>query len=213
MASELFVRWLQWATFASHFRIGCERDVASLGGEAEAIARKWLAFRYRLLPYLAAAGRAAERTGMPIARAMPLAFPAAPHLARYPTQFLCGDALLVAPVTRSGGDVEIAFPPGAWYDLNTRQRFPGQRLVRYRARLDQFPVFGREGWVLPLGRAVQHTGEIDVERPVEFAWVFGTAERLPGTFAGVALSNDPEGRSTLDAATGIRVETFAAATA
>ena len=36
---------------------------------------------------------------------------------------MCGDALLVAPIVREGGEVEIALPPGGWYDLNTRQRY------------------------------------------------------------------------------------------
>ena len=53
---------------------------------------------------------------------------------------MCGDALLVAPIVRAGGEVEIALPPGGWYDLNTRQRFAGRQVMRYRAKLDQFPV-------------------------------------------------------------------------
>ena len=50
---------------------------------------------------------------------------------------------------------------------------PGRQVLRYRAKLDQFPVFAREGYALPLGRAVQHTGEIDAARPLELLWVFG----------------------------------------
>jgi hypothetical protein len=106
-------------------------------------------------------------------RAMPLAFPANPLLRTYETQFMCGDALLVAPIVAAGGEVEVALPPGHWFDLNTRQRMPGRQVLRYRAKLDQFPVFAREGYALPLGRAVQHTGEIDAARPLELLWVFG----------------------------------------
>ena len=51
---ELFVRWLQAAVFSSHIRVHGigEREPWAFGAEAEAIARKWLAFRYRLIPYL-----------------------------------------------------------------------------------------------------------------------------------------------------------------
>ena len=121
------------------------------GAEVEAIARKWLAFRYRLLPYLQRAIGAATQTGLPVMRAMPLAFPGNALVRGYETQFMCGDALLVAPIVAPDGDVEVALPPGAWYDLNSRQRFPGLRVLRYRAALDHFPVFGREGYALPLG--------------------------------------------------------------
>jgi alpha-D-xyloside xylohydrolase len=172
---ELFVRWLQATVFSSHIRlhgIG-EREPWAFGNDVEAIARKWLAFRYRLIPYLEHVIRIATETGLPVMRAMPLAFPANPLVRRYETQFMCGEALLVAPIVQEGGEVEVALPPGGWYDLNSRARYAGRQVLRYRATLDQFPVFGREGHVLPLGRAVQHTGEIDDARPVEQLWLFG----------------------------------------
>jgi hydroxymethylpyrimidine/phosphomethylpyrimidine kinase len=111
-----------------------------LSAEAEGIARKWLAFRYRLIPYLEQVIRAATQTGLPVMRAMPLAFPGNALTRRYETQFMCGDALLVAPILAAGGEVEIALPPGGWYDLNTRKRFAGRQVLKYTAPLDQFPV-------------------------------------------------------------------------
>jgi alpha-D-xyloside xylohydrolase len=172
---ELYVRWLQATVFASHMAMHGlgEREPWAFGAEAEAICRKWLTFRYRLIPYLESVIDVATETGMPVMRAMPLAFPSNSLLRSYETQFMCGDALLVAPIVRAGGEVEVALPPGHWYDLNTRQRIAGRQVLRYRAKLDQFPVFAREGFVLPLGRAVQHTGEMDHERPIELLWIFG----------------------------------------
>lgn len=172
---ELFVRWLQAAVFGSILRITARGDgeLACIGSAIEPAVRKWLLFRYKLLPYLQGACRDASRTGLPVMRAMPLAFPGSMLVRQYETQFMCGDALLVAPIQKPGGEVEIALPPGAWFDLNTRQRLPGQRVVRYRASLDQFPVFGREGHVLPLGVAAEHAGDIDPKRPLAGAWIFG----------------------------------------
>jgi len=195
-SAELFVRWLQATVFSSHIRVHGigEREPWAFGDEAEAIARKWLAFRYRLIPYLETAIREATRTGLPVMRAMPLAFPRNALTRCYETQFMCGDALLVAPIVQEGGEVEIALPPGGWFDLNTRRRFPGRQVLRYRAPLDQFPVFGREGHALPLGRAVQHTGEIDAERPLEQLWVFGsptTALDLPQAQLTIGEGGEP----------------------
>ena len=174
-SAELFVRWLQATVFSSHIRLHGvgEREPWAFGGDAEAIARKWLAFRYRLIPYLEHTIRTATRTGMPVMRAMPLAFPANPLTRCYETQFMCGEALLVAPIVQQGGEVEIALPPGAWFDLNSRARYTGRQVLRYKASLDQFPVFGREGHALPLGPAVQHTGEIPAGKPIDQLWVFG----------------------------------------
>jgi alpha-D-xyloside xylohydrolase len=208
--AELFVRWLQFAVFASHLRVtGCgEREPWAFGGETEAVVRKWLAFRYRLVPYLQRVVAEAVATGMPVMRAMPLAFPGNPLVRNCESQFLCGDTLFVAPVLQEGGEVTITLPPGAWYDLNSRQRFPGQRVLRYRAKLDQFPVFGREGAVLPLGRAVQHMGEIDAATPLEQLWVFGRPVAPLEGFTQARIVPDATGTHAIHAEPDVKVELF-----
>jgi alpha-D-xyloside xylohydrolase len=208
-SAELYLRWLQATVFCSHVRlhgIG-EREPWAFGVEAEAIARKWLAFRYRLIPYLQSVIRDATASGMPVMRAMPLAFPRNALVARYETQFMCGDALLVAPIVAERGEVEIALPPGGWYDLNTRRRYPGRQVLRYRAPLDQFPVFGREGHALPLGRAVQHTGEIDGARPIEMLWVFGPPTAALDGYAQVQVDVDGDA-NVVRADEGVDVHVF-----
>ena len=209
---ELFVRWLQAAVFSSHMRVHGigEREPWAFGAEAEAIARKWLAFRYRLLPYLQHVIAQAMATGMPVMRAMPLAFPRDPMTRHYDTQFMCGDALLVAPVTAAGGEVEIALPAGAWHDINTRERLAGGTVIRYRAPIDQFPVFGREGFALPLGRAVQHTGEIDIELPLEQVWLFGKPDRSLDGFAQFKIAAAAQ-TFAIHATAGLRIERFGSA--
>jgi alpha-D-xyloside xylohydrolase len=209
-SAELYLRWLQATVFSSHIRVHGigEREPWAFGADAEAIARKWLAFRYRLIPYLQRVIAEAVATGMPVMRAMALAFPANSLARGYETQFMCGDTLLVAPIVRDGGEVEVALPPGAWYDLNSRQRVPGQRVLRYKAALDQFPVFGREGHVLPLGRAVQHTGEIDAARPLEQLWVFGRPTRPLEGFAQAKAVAGADGAYAIRAAPEVTVELF-----
>ncbi len=178
--AELYLRWTGNGVFCSHFRyhgIG-EREPWALGAEVEAIAKKLLAFRYRLIPYMVGASEQAARTGLPLMRAMPLAFPNDRLARSFEGQYLFGDALLVAPIIRPGGSVEVYFPAGeAWYDLDSGERIKGGQVRVVSKTLDQLPAWGREGHVLCLGRAVQHTGEIDLSAPVEEVLVFGA----PGT--------------------------------
>ena len=209
-SAELFVRWLQAAVFFSHMRlhgIG-EREPWAFGAEAEGIARKWLALRYRLIPYLEQVIAHAMRSGMPVARAMPLAFPDSRLARDFETQFMCGDALLVAPIVREGGEVDIALPPGAWYDLNTRARYAGSQVLRYAAKLDQFPVFGREGYALPLGRAVQHTGEMSADNPLDALWIFGKPVHPLAGFRQVRIEEDRAGAHTVRAMLNVDVQVF-----
>jgi alpha-D-xyloside xylohydrolase len=212
---ELFVRWLQAAVFLSHLRLGggADRDPWSYGAEAEGIARKWLALRYRLIPYLESAIAEATRSGMPVARAMPFAFPESRLVRDFETQFMCGDALLVAPILRHGGEVDVALPPGAWYDLNTRARYAGSQVLRYAAKLDQFPVFGREGSALPLGRAVQHAGEIHDELPLDALWVFGKPARPLDGYRQARIEADRIAGFTVRAMLNVDVQVFGDAAA
>ena len=207
---ELYVRWLQAAVFASHIRlhgIG-EREPWAFGADMEAVARKWLAFRYRLIPYLERVVDEAALNGLPVMRAMPLAFPNNALLRGFETQFMCGDALLVAPIVQPGGEVEIALPPGGWFDLNTRRHFAGRQLLRYRAKLDHFPIFGREGRTLPLGRGVQHTGEIDATAPLEALWIFGKPMATLTGFAQASIDASGDGSFVVQASPEINVEIF-----
>jgi alpha-glucosidase (family GH31 glycosyl hydrolase) len=143
---------------------------------------------------------------MPVMRAMPLAFPATALTRGYETQFMCGDALLVAPIISAGGEVEVALPPGAWYDLATRQRIAGRQVIRYRATLERFPVFGREGHALPLGPVVQSTAEIDLASPLDTIYVFGKPTRPLAGFSQVNISAGEHAQ--IDANVGIGVEVF-----
>jgi hypothetical protein len=58
----------------------------------------------------------------------------------------------------------------------------GPRVIDGIAALDRMPVYGREGCLLPLGPAAQHTGELKSNGPTELL-VFGrpgSAMELPG---------------------------------
>ena len=145
-------------------------------------------------------------------RAMPLAFPANALTRGYETQFMCGDALLVAPIVAPGGEVDVALPPGAWYDLASRQRLAGRQVIRYRATLDKFPVFGREGYMLPLGPVVQSTHEIDPAAPLAALYLFGKPTQALDGFAQAKIALVEGGASVAVAAT-VQVETFGDASA
>lgn len=181
-SAELFLRWLAVSVFSSHFRfhgIG-PREPWSFGEQAEALARGWLALRMRLVPYLHAVTLDAQRSGLPVMRAMPLAFPEDRVARGFEEQFCCGPALLVTPVLRPGGRAELWLPEGAWFDLWTGERHDGGRVLRLSGiPLDRLPAFGREGHVLPLGRAVQRTGEIDLSDPIEEVIAFGLPRVAP----------------------------------
>ena len=175
--AELFVRWSAASVFCSHFRfhgIG-ERGPWDFGEHALDVVRWWLQLRSCLLPYLEFTCREAAKTGVPVQRAMPLAFPGDRHARGYETQYMFGDSLLVAPVVRAGGDVDVYLPVNStshseydgWYDYWTGVRLSGGQMISYRdLPLDRIPVFVRAGTVVPHTRAHERAqawpGEIEI---------------------------------------------------
>ncbi len=180
--AELYLRWTANALFSSHFRyhgIGV-REPWGFGADALAAARELLRFRYRLIPYIAGAAEEAARTGMPLMRAMPLAFPDDRAARAFPMQYLFGPALLFAPIVAPGGEVEVYFPQGeTWIDWHTGERVAGGSVRRVQRGATEFALWGREGHALALGPAVSHTGAIDLAWPVETLHLFGVPESAP----------------------------------
>ncbi|MGP1397108.1 MAG: TIM-barrel domain-containing protein [Inquilinaceae bacterium] len=199
--SELFIRWTEAAVFSSHMRfhgIG-PRHPWDFGDEALAIIRRFLELRYRLIPYLRGVLAEAAETGVPCMRAMVLACPDDPAAWAFDLQYMFGPDLLVAPVVRSDGAVTLYLPHGDWYDFWTGEKATGGRVIKGVMPLDRIPLYVRMGAVLPLGPAVEHTGELEGRNPVERLTIYGEARFAPcleGRPVGVrqgALTTVPDG--------------------
>ncbi|MBI1774643.1 MAG: glycoside hydrolase family 31 protein [Proteobacteria bacterium] len=212
--AELYLRWVEVGVFASHFRfhgVGA-REPWAFGEAAAAIARRWFEFRYRLIPYLEACLIEAADTGLPVMRAMPLAFPDDPASWRFELQFLCGPSLLVVPVVEPGGRVSAYLPAGTWHALWSGESIQGGRAVALEVPLDHIPVFGREGHLLPLGPVVQHTGELPQPSPITELWAFGRPQPRRGA-GGLALEEDGRSVRIAGLAAGATVRSWAEANA
>ena len=182
--AELFVRWSQAGVFCSHTRFHGRgpREPWLWGEEPEKIVTEFIKFRYRLLPYLKVCEKQAIEDALPVMRAMALAFPEDRAAWAFEQQYMFGDALLVAPVTEPGGEKDVYLPAGTWYNIWTGEQFEGGKVVHFDAvPLDQIPVFGRDGYSLPLGPVVQHTNALDGEISVEEVWQFGEAKPNTGS--------------------------------
>jgi alpha-glucosidase len=104
-----------------------------------------------------------------------LAYPDDPRVWGLGHQFLWGDDLLVAPVTREGATAwPVYLPAGAWYDFWTGERHEGPRGVTIEAPLDRLPLLVRAGAILPLGPVVQHTGERPLDEVTLLIYPEGT---------------------------------------
>ena len=173
--SELFARWTQVAVFSAHMRlhgIG-QREPWSYQSEAGNAATKALQWRYRLLPYIQKCIDAASQTGLPVMRAMPLAFPKERATWAFELQFMFGEDLLVMPCVKPGGDVEGYLPSGSWVRFPEGTLHQGGEMVHLSLALDEWAVFARQGAQIPLGPDVQHTNALGGKVQVAEHWHAG----------------------------------------
>lgn len=162
--AELYVRWCQAGVFSAHMRlhgIG-QREPWSYTAEAENAANQALSLRYQLLPYLKTAMQQASETGMPVQRAMALAYPTEPASWAFEDQFMFGDDILVAPVLRAGGKVTLYLPEGNWLKLDSREEFVGGKVYKLHLALDEIAAFVRRGAQLQLAEPVKHLDNLQI---------------------------------------------------
>ena len=156
--ATLFVRWSQAAVFSAHMRlhgIG-QREPWSYGSEAENAVNKALKLRYQLMPYIYQIMQQASKTGLPVMRAMALAFPDQRIAHTFEMQFMFGDSLLVAPCTNEQGDVDVYLPKGNWVRFPNKQLYSGEQLLKLCLNIDEIAVFALEGHSLPIGEDVEN---------------------------------------------------------
>jgi alpha-D-xyloside xylohydrolase len=182
---DLYIRWAQAGVMMSHTRFhgSGQREPWVYGEEAESIIKRWLAWRYQLIPYMQVCGLEASQNGLPVMRAMPLAFPDDILAWGFDEQYMLGPALLVVPVLNPENTVQFYLPNGKWFDLWSGECYEGPEVIKRTVPLDHIPVFGKEGAILPLGPVVQHTGDLDPGFHLSDIWVFGELQEsisLPG---------------------------------
>jgi alpha-glucosidase len=162
---ELFTRWLQMSVFfpfcrAHTYFASPDQEPWSWDEPYLSINREFIRLRYRLLPYLYTALYQCTQTGIPIVRPLLLAFQDDPTTHTLDDEFLCGDALLVAPVLEEGATRRrVYLPAGYWYDFWTDTLYEGTAWVEAEAPLERIPVFVRAGAVIPTGPETDYVGQ------------------------------------------------------
>ena len=223
---ELYVRWLQMGCFLPMFRshgTDTPREPWRFGkpGDREYDAIKaFIDLRYQLLPYVYAAAAQGYFEGDPMLRSLMVMFPADGRARTVDDQFMLGDCLMVAPVTKplsEGGDRARVYLPecAGWYDLATGFWYPGGRVVEMETPLETLPVFVKAGSILPRSAGGCSTAEISplCDEVTVYGgvngegWLYGDAgdgcEYEDGAYTRVRMTwDDKSGVLTLSAAEG-----------
>ena len=185
---DLLTKWLEIAAFQpidrDHAAKGTRDHEPWVDGPAqEAIRRRFIEQRYRLMPYIYTLAEETSRTGIPMLRPLFLEFPNAtpdghPLDLDASGEFLLGPNLLLAPdpSPEEVAPYELHLPPGVWYDFWTGERLDrrGPRAatdleqrdavlalkpLMLEPKLDTVPAYARGGGVLPMAPLTESTDQ------------------------------------------------------
>lgn len=208
MTPELYIRWLAMCVFSGNFHLQGIPELlpTAFDEETQALAKHWLEWRYRLIPYVLGIIEDGVRTGLPVQRSMAQAFPHDPMAQAWDTQYLFGPALLIAPVLKPGVATQIYLPEGDdWWDVSTGWRYEGGTTLTLDAPLNTLPVFGRDGHILSLGPSATHTGDFNSARILEEVWMFGMPQHSPVVMRNRIRVMQMQGSSYIKGLEGLRI--------
>lgn len=132
-----------------------------LGDETEEMIRYYSRLRSSLFPYIYSMAHISNRTGLPLARPLCLAYPDAPVLDALKNEYMFGESLLVGAF-----DMHLTLPAGRWYDLFTDEIYEGGCDLDYKVPSGKGgALFAKAGSILVMQEPMSH---VDKEFPSEY---------------------------------------------
>jgi len=164
---ELNTRWFEFGAFCPVFRSHGQlphREIYNLappGSEVYGALAYYDKLRYRLMPYIYTLAGDTWLDDSTIMRALEMDFAADPEVRDIADEYMLGPAFLVSPVYAfRARKRQVYLPAGAmWYDFYTNRTFEGGQRISAAAPLSRMPLFVRAGSIVPVGPAIQYTGE------------------------------------------------------
>jgi alpha-glucosidase (family GH31 glycosyl hydrolase) len=187
---ELATRWLQFGIFSPIMRLHSTsnpwntKEPWLFGIEAEIVMKDALRFRHRLMPYIYTMNMRSASGDEPIVQPIYWDYPRREEAYRVKNQYFFGSELMVAPITEPRDPrlrlarVRAWFPPGRHVDIFTGAVYDGDRGLWVSRPLGGYPVFAREGSIIPLDAAEQPLNGGDNPNSFEVLIVIGA----DGTF-------------------------------
>ena len=168
---ELLLRWLAVSVFTplmrNHTGNFTARQEAYQFGDPEDF-RKIITLRYRLLPYIYSEYMKAALTADMYIKPLAFVFPEDPNCRPIEDQLLVGDSIMIAPIIKEGAVERRVYLP----EDMTQVTFDGENFtcepvqkgtITVRAQLHQVVFFIRKGKLLPIGKAITNTRDIDLQ--------------------------------------------------
>jgi len=148
---RLYIRWAQFSSFCGLFLNGGhgERRLWKRSAEELGIIRKFSWLHTELVPYMYSHVISQHQGGKALMRPL--------NSGKY--HYLFGDDLLIAPIYQDSLRLTVSLPEGRWrYFFSDAAVIQGPTTITREFPLDEYPVFIREGAIIPMAIERAYTG-------------------------------------------------------
>ena len=164
---ELYVRWMQFATFTPLMRshgTDIPREIYQFGERGSwpfDVQEKFINLRYSLIPYIYSTAWDVTHNSGSFIRALMMDFPKDKKAINIDNQFMFGRSILVTPITDKGVKTQPVYLPAGskWIDFWTGDNFEGGTTVDKASPIDILPLYIKAGSIIPWGPKVQFAEE------------------------------------------------------
>ncbi len=161
---ELLIRWFQYGTFNSILRIHGYQTNTELWNFGDTVlqdCKKMIDLRYRLIPYIYSTAWEVSKNNASMMKPLPMDFRTDTAVYNNNSQFMFGNAFLVAPVVRPTTTTFPVYLPKSvnWIDFYSGKTYTGGQTIEADAPLDKIPLFVKAGSIVPMGKLMQYVGE------------------------------------------------------
>jgi len=187
---NVYIRWAQFSTFCGLFLNGGhgERRLWKRSWPELEIIRKFSWLHTELVPYMYSHVVQCHNGGLPLMR----------PLSQGKFHYLFGEHLLVAPIYADRSEWKVSLPAGQWrYFFNDDEILSGPTTIRREFPLDEYPVFVRDGAIIPLNVTRSYTGLGDTNSAGYTTWLVFPGGRSEFTLWHPQTHPHPVGTSLL----------------
>lgn len=161
---EMFLRWLQVGAFLPLMRVhGYMSDTEPwrYGELVERVARKYIALRYSLMPYIYSNAARVTNEGYTIMRPLVMDFPDDERALQQKYEYMFGPSLLVSPIVEPNVNSWTTYLPKSsdWYDLRTGKCYSGGTSVTTVESIESMPVFVRSGSIILMAQGKRYAAD------------------------------------------------------
>ena len=166
-SGELLTRWIQSGAVSPFFRnhtidTSADQEPWVSGEPYTTMNRRWIKFRYEILPYLYTLAYESTQSGVPMNAPTVFHFTSDTNTYhRNETDLMVGSHLLAAPVCTNGLRTRWVYLPAgsSWYPWRYDEAWSGGQWVSIPADLGVMPMFSRAGAIIPMGPAMKYVNE------------------------------------------------------